>query len=73
MIELTIWEHPVAKQPFPREVVMTVDDPARVGELVQKAQELGFEFCHELVGMYHFTHPNSRDTACIAVVPPWKA
>lgn len=67
MIELTIWEHPVAAQPFQREVVMSVEDPARAGELITKAQELGYEFCTEVLGRYLFTHPQSRDTACIAV------
>ena len=69
MIELTIWEHPVAAQPFQREVVMSVPGE-RAGELVTKAQELGFEFCTEVLGRYLFTHPQSRDTACIAVAAP---
>lgn len=68
--ELTIWEHPVAVQPFPREVVMTVDEPTRAGELVDRAQELGYEYCTEVLGRYMFTHPHSRDTACIAAVAP---
>lgn len=69
MIALTIWEHPYADQPFPHdEPVMTVTDPARAGELVTKAIELGYEYSHELFGMYHFAHTKDRTTACIAVV-----
>lgn len=64
MYALTIWEHPVAAQPFERETVATAADEA-AGNLVIIAQEAGWEYCTEVLGRYMFTKPGTRDTALI--------